>query len=97
MIPTKSVGVIEAEKARLIKKQSSDKKRVDRLLKPIFKKIDKAASSGLSEVALFKPDWAKRDRLVYQQAVLKLESLGYVVRNNYDYNYGGYYITISWD
>ena len=68
MIPTKDVGIIEAEKAGLIRKESYDKKKVDKILKPVFKKIDRASRKGESEVAIFKHNWFSQDKMQYQKA-----------------------------
>lgn len=96
VIPTKSVGVIDAEKARLVQKEHLDRKKLYKLLKPVFKKVVRAADDGLSETQISKIVWNIEDEVVHQQALLELERLGYKVVKHYSYEAGGYYIVVSW-
>lgn len=95
-IPTKSMGVIDAEKARLIKKEVQDRKKVHKLLKPVLKKVVEAADNGLSETRLSERVWDIKDKVIYQQTLSELERLGYKVVKGYSYESGGHFIDISW-
>lgn len=83
---------MSAEQAREVRKLMADKQSLDKLLAPVFKKINKAANKGLSKVGLFERDWFSQDKLVYQKALQELRNLGYTVR--FQYNYQG--VIISW-
>lgn len=73
VIPTKSTGVIDAEKARLIKKEAQDRKKVHKLLKPVLEKVVEAADNGLSETRISERFWKIKDEVMYQQALFELE------------------------
>lgn len=90
--PKDDIVPMSAEQAREVRKIMADKQSLDKLLAPVFKDIDKAASKGMSEIGLFKRDWYNQDKLLYQKAVSKLQSMGYNVR--FDYSYQA--VIVSW-